>query len=345
MRLLFYVSKLYSLPVVQPLISEAASRKAEIALFVSTKVKKRLPEAFSGVKAYTELKDAVNYNPDFVLSPGNFVDFRLPGMKVELFHGIGIEKPSHYRIRHFFDLYLTSGPVVTDRFKEMQDKHRYFRVVETGWPKMDHIINYDITDIRNRFEIPPGKKVILYAPTHSNTMESAKELLPVIDSVMRSDEVWFCKPHEFMDRELLQSLQNSNFRIIDHYDITPFLHLADVMISDTSSVIYEFMALDKPVVTYKTMSRADKGIDIKSPDELRAALDRSLESPTEFSDMRKRHLQDVNPLLNGSISSGIIELLMSIDPHRPAGTRKKPLNLFRKLQILYHSRFRSGYLR
>lgn len=47
-----------------------------------------------------------------VLCPGNFVDFRLPGIKVELFHGIGIEKPSHYKIRRFFDLYLTSGPVV-----------------------------------------------------------------------------------------------------------------------------------------------------------------------------------------------------------------------------------------
>ncbi|MCK5785452.1 MAG: CDP-glycerol glycerophosphotransferase family protein [Candidatus Sabulitectum sp.] len=345
MKLLFYVSKLYSLPVVQPLITEAAAGKAEIALFVSAKVKKKLPEAFSDIRVYTELKNAVTYNPDFVLSPGNFVDFRLPGMKVELFHGIGIEKPSHYRIRHFFDLYLTSGPVVTVRFKKMQDKYRYFNVIETGWPKMDHILNYDTTDIRKKFHITPGKKVILYAPTHSKTMESAKELLPVIDSVMRSDEVWFCKPHEFMDRELLQSLQNSHFRMIDHFDITPYLHLADVMVSDTSSVVYEFMALDKPVVTFRTMSRPDKGIDIHSSDELRAALDRSFASPGEFSDMRKEHLQEVNPLLDGSISSGIIELLLSIDPHRPAGTRKKPLNLFRKLQILYHSHFRSGYLR
>ncbi len=345
MKLLFYVSKLYSIPVIQPLVKEAAEQKVEIALFVSSKVSRKLPETLSTVEAFTELKDAIAFNPDFVLCPGNFVDFRLPGIKVELFHGIGIEKPSHYKIRHFFDLYLSSGPVVTARFKEMERKRGYFRTVETGWPKIDHILNYDITDIRKRFNLPQDKKIILYAPTHSSSMESAKDILPAIEKIMKSDEIWFCKPHEFMDKELLQELRGKQVKLIDDCDITPYLHLADVLISDTSSVIYEFMVLEKPVITYRTLSRKDKGIDIQSAAELRNALDRSLSSPGEFAGQRQRHLREVNPRLDGSISRGIIDLLSSIDSTQPMSKGRKPLNLFRKMQILYHSRFRKGYLR
>ena len=345
MKLLFYVSKLYSLPVIQPVAIEATLRKIEIAVFASSKVAGILSVEFPELKVFTELKDAIDFLPDFVLCPGNFVDFRLPGIKVELFHGIGIEKPSHYKIRHFFDLYLTSGPVVTEKFKKIQQKYTYFKVVETGWPKMDHIMSYDTLKIRKRFNLPLNRKIILYAPAHSSSMESAGSVIPAIDSIMKPDEIWFCKPHEFMDRELLQKLKTKNVRLVESYDITPYLHMADVLVSDTSSVIYEFMALDKPVITCRTLSRKDKGIDIQSPDELRSALDRSLQNPEELSHLRRKHLQEVNPRLDGSISRGIIDLLLSIDPTLPVGEGRKPMNLFRKMQILYHSRFRKGYLR
>jgi CDP-glycerol glycerophosphotransferase (TagB/SpsB family) len=344
-RLLFYVSKLYSLPVVQPLAVEAKARRLGVALFVSSKVRRNLPEELEGIPVFTELKDAIAYKPLFVLCPGNFVDFRLPGIKVELFHGIGVEKPSHYRIRHFFDMYLTSGPVVTERFKALQKKHRYFRTVETGWSKIDHILKYNTTDLRKRYDIPAGRKVILYSPTHSRTMQSATLLLPEIKKTMKPDEIWLCKPHEFMNREFLNGVSGEQLRIIKHYDITPYLHLADVMISDTSSVIYEFMVLDKPVVTFKTLARKDKGIDIHKPRELRVALDRSFLNPGEFSNNRKRHLEQVNPKLDGTVSQGIIDFLSTIDPEEPMGASRKPLNVFRKLQILYHSRFRKGYMR
>lgn len=348
MKLLFYVSKLYSLPVIQPLVKEATEYRAEIALFISSKVKRKLPGRLTEIEVFTELKDAIAFYPDFVLCPGNFVDFRLPGIKVELFHGIGIEKPSHYKIRHFFDLYLTSGPVVTTRFKEMERKYKYFRAIETGWPKIDHILNYDTTDIRKRLKLQPDKKIILYAPTHSSSMESAKDILPAIKTIMKSEEIWFCKPHEFMDKDILKNLSKETgdqFRLITDYDITPYLHLADVMLSDTSSVLYEFMALDKPVVTYRTLSRRDKGINIQSITELRDALDRSLSKPDEFSAQRHRHLAEVNPRLDGYISRGILDCLASIDSTQPVAKGRKPLNLFRKIQILYHSRFRKGYLR
>ncbi len=341
MRLLFYVSKLYSIPVVSPVFLEAERRGIPCAFYVSSKVRKRLPDHFLSSPVFTELDRACEYQPDYVLCPGNFVDFRLPGVKVELFHGIGIEKPSHYRIRHFFDYYFTSGPLVTERYMEMQRKHRYFRTFETGWPKIDHILNYPTGGLRERYGIPADNKVILYAPTHSRTMASADCILPSLKEAPGINETWFCKPHEFMNRDTAAQLNDSGITMMDSYDITPYLHLADVLISDTSSVVYEFMALDKPVVTFRTLGARDKGINIVSPAELREAVDRSLERPEEFSAARKEHMARVNPRLDGGISGGILDLLQS--GPEPAG--RKPLNLFRKMQVVWHGIFRKGYLR
>ncbi|MCK5147134.1 CDP-glycerol glycerophosphotransferase family protein [bacterium] len=348
MTWLFYLAKCYALPVVAPLVKEAELQGISIAFYVSRKVDDVLPEEWRQHPVFTDLESAIEVDAKFVLCPGNFVDFRLPGVKVELFHGIGIEKPSHYQIRHFFDLYLTSGPVVTARYETLQRKYKYFRVIETGWPKIDFILDYDTAGLRDRFDIAAEKKIVLYAPTHSRRMQSAEALLPDLESIIRDDEVWFCKPHELMNKSLLSRLSalgKGRFRLVDGYDITPYLHLADVMISDTSSVIYEFMVLDKPIVTYNTLDRFDKAINIRDADELRSALDRCFRNPGEMSASRHDHLNEVNPVLDGSISRNIFDALDSIDTAMPLGTRRKPLNLFRKAQLLYHSRYRKGYLR
>ncbi len=346
-KTLFYISKTYSIPIIQPLMHYLKQRNNRFAFFVSSKVWERLPEEWHDFQVFRYYREAIQYRPDIVICPGNFVDFRIPGIKVQIFHGLGIEKSSHYRIRHFFDVYLTSGPAVTNRFKQLQRRYRYFLVEETGWPKIDYIVGYPSQNIRKNFKIDKNKNVILYAPTHSRKMRSAEELLPVIPKITRDDEVWFIKFHEFMEKDVIRKFyyqRSGSIKIIDDYDITPYLHLADVLVSDTSSVVYEFMALDKPVITFRTLYRQNKGINISDPSELREALDRSIKNPEEFHKQRMHHLQEVNPYLDGKISERVFHSLEKIMT-RGLPQAHKPLNLIRKFQILYHEKFKSGYLR
>lgn len=178
-------------------------------------------------------------------------------------------------------------------------------------------------------------------------MESATELLPVLGSYIKENEFLLIKFHELMNKELVEKIkssENKNIKLIDTYDITPFLHISDVLISDTSSVIYEFLTLQKPVITYKTKSREDKGINITSADKLRKALDRAFSE--NFEDQIKKHINDVNPYIDGKSSERIIQFLEEVNKNRGILPRiSKPLNLFRKMQIIYHSWFRKGYLR
>ncbi len=348
MRFLFYISKKYSIPIVKPLSEYLKKTDHEFAFYVSEKVNKNIPDEWKEFLIMNEVDKAINYHPDFVIVPGNFVDPRIPGIKVQIFHGLGIEKKSHYKIRHFFDVYCTSGPFVTKKFKILQKRYKYFLVKETGWSKIDYILNYPTENLKKKLNIPEGKKVILFAPTHSRKMQSAEDLLPVIPKITNENEMWLLKFHELMDMNLIRSFTEritERVKFIDDFDITPYLHLADVLISDTSSVIYEFMVLDKPMITYKTQSRTDKGINITDPDDLRKAIDRSLENPGEFSSNRKKHLEEINPYLDGKISEKLISTLLEIKEKDLLPKKKKPMNLLRKLQILHHRKFRKGYLR
>lgn len=348
MRVLFYVAKRYSIPVVQPLAGYCRENGIPFALYVSAKVLEVLPAELAEATVLTTLDGGRRFDPDFVVCPGNFVDFRLPGVKVQVFHGLAVEKPSHYRIRHFFDVYCTSGPLVTERFERLQRKHGYFLVRETGWPKVDHILGFDAAGLRKRWGIPEGSRVVLYAPTVSAGMESATDLLPEIPGCVREDEVWLLKLHELAGadagREARRLRGIDNVRLVDTYDVTPLLHLADVLVSDTSSVVYEYMVLGGPVVTYRTLARPGKAIDIAEPGQLRGAVDGALAEPGSAGS--RRALEQVNPYLDGRCSQRVMGLLSEIaeDPGiLPA--RRKPLNLFRKMQVIWHGIFRKGYLR
>lgn len=346
-RFLLYISKNYSIPVFKPIVAYLKAHNYSYRFYLSKKVKQNFPENWEIEKSLESLKTAKGYNPDFVLVSGNFVDYRLPGIKVQLFHGLGIEKKAHYKIRHFFDIYLTSGPFVTDRFIELQKKNAYFIVRETGWPKIDYILNYPAENVQ-ALGLPAGKKIILYAPTFSTLHQSAESLLKVITQIIKSDELLLIKFHELMNKEIIahyRSLDAQKIKILHNTDITPYLHAADLLISDTSSVIYEFMVLDKPIVTFKTMGATDKGIDVTNVSHLRNAIDRCLEFPDENKTNRAKHISKVNPYINGDISKRIITELIIIKENNLLFGKNKPVNFFRKIQIIYHDIFKKGYLR
>ena len=49
--------------------------------------------------------------------------------------------------------------------------------------------------------------------------------------------------------------EHENMLWVEDHNITKYQIMADVMISDTSSTVYEFLLLDKPVITYKTIAQ------------------------------------------------------------------------------------------
>jgi len=336
MKFLHFITKPYSVGILEPLINEIEKSGAgENFIYISEQYAYLLPE---NVKYTTSIKEAIDYNPDILFAPGNIIHHKIPGLKVQVFHGLCEEKMGHYKINGLFDLYCTSGPFVTEKFQQLADKYKYFSVKETGWIKIDKLlVDYNKEEICSTLEIPSEKKIILYTPTFSPRFKSSDKILPHIQSLPRENELWILKFHDLMNQdeiETFKKLPNEKFKIYQGPDNTELLQVADVLISDTSSIIYEFMLLDKPVVTIDAKIRIDKGINITDIEELRDAIDRSIRSPEEYSENRKKYLNLIHPYLDYSNSKRVLE--NAIEFYKNNEMRKlkrKPINLIKKYKI------------
>lgn len=211
----------------------------------------------------TSMLDLQLFASDAIFVPGNEVPYYLKGLKIQIFHGLAGEKKGHFHIRHYFDLYLTQGPYFTEKFKALSIKHKDFDVFETGWSKLDvfskkeNIFKAEKNALIKEYGTD---KIVLYAPTFSPRLTSAPYLLKEIESLaLNTGYLIFIKFHDLMDKKWIEAYKNLSKKIPNVYfreekNIIKFLLQADILISDTSSVIYEFLLLDKPAISYKTIT-------------------------------------------------------------------------------------------
>ena len=336
MKFLLFITQPYSIGILEPLIEEIKkSNQGESLIFISPKIEKLLPK---NAHHTTSIKKAIGFAPDIVFASGNIVHYKIPGIKVQVFHGLCEEKMGHYKINGLFDLYCTSGPLVTEKFKILSHKLKYFKVIETGWIKIDKLLSgFDKELICEKMNIPSDKKIILYTPTFSPRFKSSDKILPMISSIPNENELWILKFHDLMNKdeiEQFKKLPKEKFKIFQSPDNTELLQIADVLISDTSSIVYEFMLLDKPVITIDAKVRIDKGINISDVEELRDALNRSLISPNEFSKNRKKYLEQIHPYQDRENAKRVLQATIQFfNDFKQIKLKRKPLNIFRKYKI------------
>jgi len=336
---LLFLNVAYSFSILRPLQSAIRRRGAKAAWFMqgldSTQLKpdERLLHSVDEVK---------RFNPRAVFVPGNWVPDFFPGVKVQIFHGFGIEKKGHFDIRGFFDLYCTHGPLTTGPFKALAKKHGFFHVIETGWPKVDYLFQFDQGKKREETK-QIGKPIVLYAPTFSSSLCSSSLLYePIRQLSVQGDFHWLVKFHPLMDQDMVskyRELSNENLEIIDDPDIIPYLHEADVMLTDTSSVVSEFLLLQKPVVTFRTRTPASHVMNFKKAEELESFLKKALSYPVENMTAAGRYVEQMHPYVDGKSSERILAATEDFIDQYQGKLKAKPPNIFRKLKSRHRLKY------
>ncbi len=134
-------------------------------------------------------------------------------------------------------------------------------------------------------------------------------------------------------------LAGESFKIIDANNILPYFIISDILITDTSSVAYEFLPLDRPIITFKTIARDDKGINIIDAKDLLGAITRSLLDPTEFSENRQFYLSEIHSFTDGRSSERMINAIIDlISANSVSRLKPKPQNWIRnrKMKKMLH---------
>lgn len=340
MKVVLFCENAYAFSVMAPIRAELIDRNYDFVWYIADKLLASFPytnDSFTNV--INELKE---FKPSAIFVPGNEVPHYLPGVKVQIFHGLAGEKKGHFRIRHYFDLYLTQGPFFTKRFEALKRKHNDFEVVETGWSKLDvyhneHEINKaklkkDALQKKHRV-----KHILLYAPTFSPSLTSSKVLQSEIEELARNkDLLILIKFHDLMGSETIASYKslaanNDNIEYITNPNILPYLLVSDLMISDTSSVVYEFLLLNKPVITLKARSPKDVWVNILSPSELVNTVDDQLKNDPHAS-KRAEIIADYHPYTDGMSSGRMIDATKNYIQENGIPEKRK-LSFFRKWKI------------
>jgi CDP-glycerol glycerophosphotransferase (TagB/SpsB family) len=256
---------------------------------------------------------------------------------VQIFHGMAGEKKGHFRIRHYFDLYLTQGPYFTNRFNQLASKHKDFKVIETGWSKLDTLFKGNSDYQKEKKELLNKKSkshLVLYAPTFSPSLTSAIDLRNEIFEQAKNQDIYLMiKFHDLMNKDVMLEYEQmaksyDNVEVVTERNILKYLVMADIMISDTSSVVYEFVFLNKPVITLNSKSPSIVWLNISQPAELSNALTDTINNDP-FAAKRQDLITQYHPYTDGLSSKRMIAAVEGYIADYGVPQRRK-LNLLRR---------------
>ncbi|MBD3587632.1 CDP-glycerol--poly(glycerophosphate) glycerophosphotransferase [Salinimonas sp. HHU 13199] len=188
--------------------------------------------------------------PPFSAQQKNHITAKLALMQ----HGIG-PKACYYDVSAFpFDVRFVEGQ---ERLRRLSQQFPDKQFVDTGFAKLDPVFNNQHSDLQlSDLGLDPTKPTVLYAPTF---FPSSIEHFQAEWPASLTDYNLIVKPHFFSltkDRykahrkrfDAWAQFDNVWVASVAHYNLLPFMQLADVMLSDASSAIFEFAALNKPVI-------------------------------------------------------------------------------------------------
>ncbi len=343
-RYLLFATALYALPIMRPLAQAMRARGDQVYWCVSAKLG---PYLRGDEPRINRVGDIRAFNPEAVFSTNNWVPYFFPGKKIQVFHGFNVEKREphrgHFRIRSMFDLYCTQGPATTEPFRVLASQHRHFAVVETGWPKLDPLF---VDDIDTLPDLRPsdGRPVVMYAATFTEGLSSTRALhAHISEHIRRGDHYWLLTLHPKTDAQTVvrfRALAGPNARFLEAVDLVPMMRAADVLVSDTSSVISEFVTQGKPVVTFRNRQPKPHMLNIVEPAALEAALRTALTVPDDLLQRIDDYSMHIHPWRDGRSAERVLDAAIALVDGKLGRLARKPLNLWRKVQarMRYHRR-------
>jgi hypothetical protein len=203
--------------------------------------------------------------------------------------------------------YLAAG-IVTPR-----------QAVLVGYPKLDRLVNgaYDRDQVRRSLGLSPRRPAALYAPTYSEASSLHLAGEEIVRSLVGAGLNVLVKLH---DRSLdpdprynagidwrarfmaLQRELPERVRFVDTGDGSPLLAAADLMVTDHSSIGFEYLVLDRPLLVFDApdLTRAARinpekvallrsaATVVQTTKELARAAVQAIQAPGEQSDTRRR---------------------------------------------------------
>jgi len=130
-------------------------------------------------------------------------------------------------------------------------------VAQTGYPRQDLMLNIteeQKTKLLKKLNISNKKKIVLYAPTwrglHGTAVFDTTRLEEDIKSIIELEDIHFLFRGHHMIEGLVSNLNIGNVLVPNDIDTNSLLSVVDVLITDYSSIAFDYMAMEKPIIYY-----------------------------------------------------------------------------------------------
>lgn len=185
-----------------------------------------------------------------------------------------------------------------------------------GYPKVDCLVDGSLNrrSIERALGIDPGRPTVLYAPTWSPYSSLNRMGRQIVEALARTDVNVVVKLHDRSydqearasggidwRKELEPLSARHGVRIAAGADASPYLFVSDALVTDHSSIGFEYMLLDRPIVVADCPELVDKarinpqkvellrrGADVAAdPESVAAAVASGLANPGVHSAARR----------------------------------------------------------
>src|SRR5699024_3650366 len=157
----------------------------------------------------------------------------------------------------FTDYLVSPNRYTYEKLLKSHDIETLFngQVLDTGYPRVDLMYQADKDKLRQQLGVFTAKKVVLYAPTWRGELgneknESEKILEDVKNIQANIDEgVVLLKAHYYTEK-FFEEQGLGHFLVPNTFDTNEVLSIVDVLITDYSSIFFEFLRTERPVIFY-----------------------------------------------------------------------------------------------
>lgn len=246
--------------------------------------------------------------------------------RMNFFHGVAgkydLDNPSGLPMG--FETYDRVAFINRDRLTRYLDARVVTRsqAALVGYPKLDRLVNGGWTrdEMRRSLGVDHGRPVVLYAPTYSpaSSLHVAGEA--IVRALAEAGLSVLVKLHDrsldadprYNDgidwRSRFRALERpGQIRLVESADVCPLMAAADLLVTDHSSVGFEFLVLDRPLLVFdapdlvqaarinpaRVVQLRSAATVVRTTSELKAAALVALRDPMRGSEARRRVAADI----------------------------------------------------
>ena len=164
-----------------------------------------------------------------------------------------------------YDYFISPSKFATEKFCSSFGLNKLNKeniIIEKGYPRNEYLFKFkqeEVNEIKKKNNIPKNKKVILYAPTfRDNQYQAGKghtyklgiNLLRLKEE-LDEDYIILMRLHYLVSNNIdVSQFKNFVYDVSDYEDINELYVISDLLITDYSSVFFDYANLKRPILFY-----------------------------------------------------------------------------------------------